>query len=113
MQGVDFERFEFFGGEDDDAIAIAVGEPTLGGAQRGGPGRCVADLRIDGSAEAEGGDDVAERAIEDGLGEEDGAGEAASFVGDLPVEANAVDEASEEKRGNDAGAGAIGIRCGA
>ena len=53
---------------------------------------------------------MAERAVENRFGKEDRTGKAASFLGDLAVETNAVDEATEEKRGNDPGATAVKVR---
>ena len=53
---------------------------------------------------------MAERAVENRFGKEDRTGKAASLLGDLAVEANAVDEATEEKRGNDPGATAVKVR---
>ena len=110
LQGVDFVRIKLLGGEDDHVVAVAIGEPTLRGAEGGGPAGFVPDLRIDRPPEAERGDHMAERAVENRFGKEDRTGKAASFLGDLAVEANAVDEATEEKRGNDPGATAVKVR---
>ena len=103
---------EFLAAHDDHMLDIAVGEPERGGAQGGGPAGGVAHLGVNGAADFQLGDDMAEWSVDDSFGEKNGAGEAASIGGEAFVEAHRIDEAADEKRSDKANSCGVDIRPG-
>jgi hypothetical protein len=94
IKGINFVWLELLGTDSDDMVALATGNPTLGCPDCRGPAGLVSDLRVNRTAELQGGNDMAERAVENCLGKKNRTAEPAPLICDLPVEANAVYQAA-------------------
>ena len=104
------EGIELLGSKDDHMVGLAETQPALGGSERSCPAGFVADLGMHWSAYPKRRDDMAEWAVEHGLGKEDGTGKTASLLVHIPVKSGRVDKASEKKRGDHARAREVDTR---
>ncbi len=107
-EGLGGEAVEFFSGEDEAAVGEVVLEPVARGRHRGEPGGAISDEGVDGAVAGEVAGDVTGGGVEDGFGEDEGAG-VGGFLEDFGKEATGIIHAAIHEGNDDAEAEFSGL----